>query len=173
MPNGQRARPCRRLVRPIGIPAAGWIYLHIEGKPYERGYQHGHLMAQEIPQYLERCAADLGDKTDAVGMISNHGECAVPAWLRPGDSGRDARHRRRRPDAGAQWQDRRIDLIDIVVANTTVEMGELAGARKSTATGLEGMPLDEPAYAEADVIQSPTIAVHLRLRGRPRATARW
>ena len=41
-------------------PAAGWIYLHIEGKPYERGYQHGHLMAREIPEYLERCAADLG-----------------------------------------------------------------------------------------------------------------
>ena len=30
-------------------PAAGWIFLHIEGKPYERGYQHGHLMAKEIP----------------------------------------------------------------------------------------------------------------------------
>jgi hypothetical protein len=26
----------------------GWIYLHIEGKPYERGYQHGKLLAQEI-----------------------------------------------------------------------------------------------------------------------------
>jgi hypothetical protein len=26
----------------------GWIYLHIEGKPYERGLQHGKLVAQEI-----------------------------------------------------------------------------------------------------------------------------
>ena len=26
----------------------GWIYLHIEGKPYERGFQHGKLLAQEI-----------------------------------------------------------------------------------------------------------------------------
>jgi len=23
----------------------GWIYLHIEGEPYERGYQHGYLLA--------------------------------------------------------------------------------------------------------------------------------
>lgn len=23
----------------------GWIYLHIEGEPYERGYQHGYLPA--------------------------------------------------------------------------------------------------------------------------------
>lgn len=26
----------------------GWTYLHIEGGPYERGYQHGYLMAPEI-----------------------------------------------------------------------------------------------------------------------------
>ena len=27
----------------------GWTYLHIEGTPYERGYQHRYLMAPEIP----------------------------------------------------------------------------------------------------------------------------
>jgi len=45
-------------------PAAGWIYLHIEGKPYDRGYQHGYLMSHEIPEYLKRCAFDLGAKPD-------------------------------------------------------------------------------------------------------------
>src|SRR5262249_61581170 len=29
-------------------PQAGWIVLHVEGQPYERGYQHGRLMAPEI-----------------------------------------------------------------------------------------------------------------------------
>ena len=43
-------------------PVSGWIYLHIEGQPYERGYQHGRLMAREIPQYMERCAAELDPK---------------------------------------------------------------------------------------------------------------
>ena len=61
--------PSREAVRTFGpayrYPAAGWIYLHIEGQPYERGYQHGYLMAREIPEYLERCAADLGVKADA------------------------------------------------------------------------------------------------------------
>ncbi len=56
--------PVREAVQTFGpayrYPAAGWIYLHIEGKPYERGYQHGHLMAREIPEYLARCADDLG-----------------------------------------------------------------------------------------------------------------
>ena len=31
-------------------------------------------------------------------------------------------------DAGAKWQDRRVDLVDIVVANVTVEIGELRSA---------------------------------------------
>lgn len=32
----------------------GWIYLHIEGEPYERGYQHGYLLADEIVDVIER-----------------------------------------------------------------------------------------------------------------------
>jgi len=31
----------------------GWTYLHIEGAPYERGYQHGYLMAPEIAEILD------------------------------------------------------------------------------------------------------------------------
>ena len=32
----------------------GWIYLHIEGTPYERGYQHGYLLAPEIEDMVNR-----------------------------------------------------------------------------------------------------------------------
>ena len=31
----------------------GWIYVHIEGKPYERGFQHGRLLAPEIQKILK------------------------------------------------------------------------------------------------------------------------
>ena len=31
---------------------AGWIYLHIEGEPRERGFQHGYLLANEIADGL-------------------------------------------------------------------------------------------------------------------------
>ena len=45
--------PARDAVKTFGpgyrYPSAAWIYLHIEGEPYERGYQHGYLMAREIP----------------------------------------------------------------------------------------------------------------------------
>jgi len=30
----------------------GWVYLHIEGDPYERGVQHGYLMAPELEEIL-------------------------------------------------------------------------------------------------------------------------
>ncbi|MCK4364760.1 MAG: PQQ-like beta-propeller repeat protein [Thermoplasmatales archaeon] len=32
----------------------GWIYVHIEGAPYERGYQHGYLLADEIVDMINR-----------------------------------------------------------------------------------------------------------------------
>jgi len=34
----------------------GWIYLHIEGAPFERGEQHGRLMAEELQQVVEMLA---------------------------------------------------------------------------------------------------------------------
>ncbi len=33
-------------------PQNGWAVLHIEGEPYDRGYQHGWLMAKEIENYI-------------------------------------------------------------------------------------------------------------------------
>lgn len=36
---------------------AGWIYLHIEGAPRERGFQHGYLMAREIAETIRVTAA--------------------------------------------------------------------------------------------------------------------
>src|SRR5712664_3928731 len=31
---------------------AGWIYLHVEGEPRDRGFQHGYLLAKEIAEGL-------------------------------------------------------------------------------------------------------------------------
>jgi len=32
----------------------GWVYIHIEGEPYERGYQYGYLASAEISDILKR-----------------------------------------------------------------------------------------------------------------------
>src|SRR5438105_2834353 len=53
----RRAGPAYR------YPQAGWIVLHIEGKPYERGFQHGQLLAAEILAYL-RCSAAIQSAKD-------------------------------------------------------------------------------------------------------------
>jgi hypothetical protein len=36
---------------------AGWIYLHVEGGPHERGFQHGYLLAKEIADCLRAARA--------------------------------------------------------------------------------------------------------------------
>src|SRR5262245_50951225 len=46
-------------------PQAGWTVLHIEGEPYERGYQHGRLMASEIAAFVRCFAAMQGPKAPA------------------------------------------------------------------------------------------------------------
>src|SRR5690242_18697028 len=43
-------------------PQAGWVVLHIEGEPYDRGYQHGRLMAPELVSFI-RCSASLVSST--------------------------------------------------------------------------------------------------------------
>jgi hypothetical protein len=145
--------PARDAVQTFGpayrYPAAGWIYLHIEGKPYDRGYQHGYLMAKEIPEYLKRCAFVLAGKADAETWNA-YRTTANALFLRGFD--REILEEMRgiadgANAAGAKWLDRRIDLIDVVLANTTVEMGELADAMPKTPTGLEGLRFDLPPYA--------------------------
>jgi hypothetical protein len=148
--SSDRDWPVREAVQTFGpayrYPQEGWIYLHIEGAPYERGYQHGHLMAREIPEYMERCAAVLGskdqwddDRTTANALFLRGFDQEILEEMRGIAEGAS--------DAGARWKGRKIDLLDIVVANTTVEMGELASAVRATPTGLEGLNFDAPPYA--------------------------
>jgi hypothetical protein len=129
-------------------PVGGWIYLHIEGQPYERGYQHGRLMAKEIPQYMQRCAADLDPKgksktwdlarTTASALFLRGFDQEILQEMKGIADGAS--------DAGARWEGRPIDLTDIVVVNTTVELGELREALPVTPNGLEGLHLAVPDY---------------------------
>ena len=129
-------------------PVGGWIYVHIEGQPYERGYQHGHLMAKEIPQYMERCAAELDPKdknkswnqarTTVTALFLHGFDQEILAEMKGIADGAS--------DAGARWEGRPIDLTDIAVVNTTVELGDLSAALAVTPNGLEGLRLAAPNY---------------------------
>ncbi len=145
--------PARDAVRTFGpayrYPAAGWIYLHIEGKPYDRGYQHGYLMAKEIPEYLTRSAIVLAGKADDQSW-NTYRTTADALFLRGFD--REILEEMRgiadgANAGGAKFLGRKLDLIDIVLANTTVEMSELASAMHVTPTGIEGTHFNLPPYA--------------------------
>jgi hypothetical protein len=120
-------------------PQAGWIVLHIEGAPYERGLQHGRLMAAEI-----------------VDFIKTRATCRSPKA--PTEAWRDVRRLvnalfLRRYDAeyleemkgiadgaaavGAKYDDRPVDLIDIVTLNSDMEVNYLAPGVHATATGID------------------------------------
>src|SRR5947209_4554998 len=51
-------------------PQAGWIVLHVEGEPYDRGFQQGKLLAEEIAGHV-RCFA-MVRSPKAPGDAWNH-----------------------------------------------------------------------------------------------------
>lgn len=48
----------------------GWVYLHVEGAPRERGFQHGYLLAKEIADALR-----------VTGKLWEHGSALDWSWL--------------------------------------------------------------------------------------------
>ncbi len=128
-------------------PQAGWIVVHIEGEPYERGYQHGRLMAPEIARFVGEIARYKSTKapTDAWDDLRL---LADALFLRRFDAeyleemkgiadGAAA--------AGAKWDGRPLDLLDLVTINADVETNFLENALEATATGLEGRRFREAA----------------------------
>ena len=57
---------------------SGWIVLHIEGEPYERGYQHGKLLAAEIAEHIQSLANVRSPKAPGRGLAQ-----ACARWSTP------------------------------------------------------------------------------------------
>ena len=131
----QRSGPAYR------YPQAGWIVLHIEGEPYERGLQHGKLLSPEIVKYVECLAAVASHKDPSAGwrqmrtMVNalfvrkfEHEYLEEMQGIADGASG-----------AGGRFDGRPIDLVDVVALNVWAEIMTLDGALSATPTGLEGI----------------------------------
>lgn len=129
-------------------PRGGWLYVHIEGAPYERGYQHGYLLAREIEQYIDRCASQLDAKSKATAW--NNGRTVANALFLRGFDKEILTEMKGIAEgaaaAGAKVNGRTIDLVDVVTLNTITELGELRGAMPMTPSGLEGLNLMKPRY---------------------------
>jgi hypothetical protein len=136
----------QRYGRAYRYPQAGWIVLHIEGSPYERGYQHGRLLAPEILAYLRCSAAVRSAKAPEEGW-RNTRPLVNALFLRRYEKeyleemkgiadGATA--------AGARFDNRPIDLVDIVGLNAWPELDTLDPALDATPTGLEGIRFPTP-----------------------------
>jgi len=127
-------------------PQAGWIVLHVEGEPYTRGYQQGRLLAPEIAGHVRALANQSSAKAPADGW--KHQRTVVNAlFLRRFDrefldemkgiaDGAAA--------AGATFESRPIDLVDVAAMNVWMELETLDSALEAKPTGLEGVKYAKP-----------------------------
>lgn len=122
-------------------PQAGWTVVHIEGEPYERGLQHGHLLAAEISAYVGALAQFWGPVAprqawDQMRTLANvlflrsftHEQLQEMKGIADGAAAE-----------GAKFEGRSLDLVDIVTLNAANEIDSLDDALKATPTGLESM----------------------------------
>lgn len=126
-------------------PMAGWTVAHIEGEPYERGLQHGHLLAPEIFSYVQALAYFWGPA--APWQAWNHTRRLVNTLFLRSFTPEQMLEMKGIADGaaaqGIQFDGRAIDLVDIVTINAANEIDTLDDALQATATGLEGMSLIE------------------------------
>ena len=132
-------------------PQAGWLVVHVEGRPYERGVQHGRLLAEEIAGHVRCYAACQGWKAPADAWRLTR-QLAEALFLRGYDrelleemkgiaDGASA--------AGATFDGRALDLVDIVTLNAWAELMCLQSGLRATPTRLEGLVFREAAAQPA------------------------
>ncbi|RLE36314.1 MAG: hypothetical protein DRJ61_01105, partial [Acidobacteria bacterium] len=124
----------------------GWIFVHIEGEPFDRGHQYGSLVSGEIAEYIRK-----------LGVLAN-GDDPEAGWegLR---FQADAIFLRKYDDeyltemkgiadgaaaAGAEAWGRTVDYRDIVTVNSVIDLGQWHNALKATPNSLTGQAFIAP-----------------------------
>lgn len=130
-------------------PQNGWAVLHIEGEPYDRGYQHGKLLAKEIETYIaalseQRAAKDTAEYWELYrqfvgGMYLHRFDREYLEEMKGIAEGAAA--------GGAKAHGRAVDLTDIAGVNLWVELACLGDALRVTPTGVEGVKASKPSAA--------------------------
>ena len=118
----------------------GWIFVHIEGKPYERGYQYGYLVAEEMHEYISKLSIQAnrdnpkqgwnGMRFVADGFMLRKYD---PEYLTEMKGIADGANK-----AGQKLFDRDFDLIDVVTMNSAIDIGYARRALGTTPNPLSG-----------------------------------
>ena len=120
----------------------GWTFVHIEGKPYARGYQYGHLLAGEIVQFIDKLAYLQAPENPGDGWQKQR-LMADALMLRRYDpeyleemkgiaDGVAARKQEPKCKAGV------VDLLDIVTINSSIDVDYVRQAMPRTPHALSG-----------------------------------
>jgi hypothetical protein len=146
------AKSVQRYEKGYRYPQAGWVVLHIEGDPYPRGYQHGRLLAAEIARYARTLARERYAKDPAEGWRTIR-TLTDALFLRKID--REILEEMKgiadgAAEAGATFEGRKLDLLDIAALNVWQELDTLESALAVTPTGLEGVKFTAPVSPKKD-----------------------
>jgi hypothetical protein len=136
-------------------PQHGWTVLHIEGRPYDRGLQHGRLLAKEIETYISALSEHRAAKEPAEywalyrqlvgGMYLHRFDREHLEEMKGIADGAAA--------AGVKVHGRPIDLTDVAGVNLWVELACLDDALRATPSGVEDLKPTTPAPAPAPLPQ--------------------
>ncbi|RJP74125.1 MAG: hypothetical protein C4539_00700 [Ignavibacteriales bacterium] len=118
----------------------GWIFVHIEGEPYKRGYQYGYLLADEIKMFTEKLAINW-NSADPIRTWNESRFMVDATMLRKYDE-EYLNEMKGIADgaakAGIKIFDRPIDLLDIVSINSSVDLDYMKDAMRVTPNPLTG-----------------------------------
>ena len=119
----------------------GWIFVHIEGEPYERGYQYGYLTSAEIVEYIRKLGvrqnrSDPEEGWNNVRFISeafmlNRYEEEYQIEMKGIADGANR--------AGERWDGRPLDVVDICCINSSIDLGQMRSALRVTPNATSGI----------------------------------
>ena len=147
----------------------GWIYVHVEGAPYARGRQFGKLVSEEIAAYIQKLSIrrDAKDPAQGWGTLRTLADALMlrrydPEFLEEMKGIADGA-----AAAGAEVHGRKVDLVDVVTMNSSIDLGQMESALPVTPSAVTGRSF----LSAEDELACPTASTSAR-RSPPRAPPR-
>ena len=118
----------------------GWIFVHIEGKPYQRGFQFGTLVAEEMKIFIEKLSTNYNAAdplsawnikrfgTDAI-LLRKYDEEYLTEMKGIADGA---------AKAGIKIFDRPIEFLDVVTMNSLMDLDYIQNSLGVTPNPLTG-----------------------------------
>ena len=124
----------------------GWIFVHIEGEPYTRGFQYGYLTANEIKTFINKLAInyDRANPSSAWRNLRSQVDMIFlrkyePEYLTEMKGIADGA-----AEKGITIFDRKIDLLDIVTINSYIDLSYATDAIVRTPNAVTGKRFNTP-----------------------------